>query len=219
MQTPSVADAVPAKCPGSLDGIDRTDSQQSEVGRFDESRASSTDSVLCRICQSSSDEQNSMISPCLCKGTMKYVHQECLELWLNRSGLTSCELCLHTFQTHEALRYGCCESVLVWYRNPDHRNLLMSDLMIYFIMSFVCFMLTLVSVLVLRFQDYEHNPFAEQIAKIAAISFLSLVILAYVGNVLIIARDHIFPWYRWWKSARCVRLSVREFSRYPDESV
>uniref|UniRef100_A0A182XQ90 RING-CH-type domain-containing protein n=1 Tax=Anopheles quadriannulatus TaxID=34691 RepID=A0A182XQ90_ANOQN len=110
----------------------RKSSDSSDIGRdhslsgicISQPRGSSIDSVVCRICQGSSDEI-SMISPCLCKGSMKYVHLECLELWLNRSGLTRCELCLHNFQTHETLRYGCCESVLVWYRNPDNRNLLM----------------------------------------------------------------------------------------------
>uniref|UniRef100_A0A182N237 RING-CH-type domain-containing protein n=1 Tax=Anopheles dirus TaxID=7168 RepID=A0A182N237_9DIPT len=126
--------------------IDRVNSQSDICFRQPDS---SRDSVLCRICQSSSDDL-SLISPCFCKGSMKYVHLECLELWLNRSGLT---------------RYGCCESVLVWYRNPDNRNLLISDLLIYSILSFVCFMLTLVCMLVLRFQHSEHDPFGEELAK------------------------------------------------------
>uniref|UniRef100_A0A182KA92 RING-CH-type domain-containing protein n=1 Tax=Anopheles christyi TaxID=43041 RepID=A0A182KA92_9DIPT len=162
--------------------IDRDRDQRSLSGIcFGQSRGSSIDSVVCRICQSSSDEL-SMISPCLCKGSMKYVHLECLELWLNRSGLTRCELCLHNFQTHETLRYGCFESVLVWYRNPDNRNLLMSDLLIYSILSFVCFMLTLVCMLVLRFQHSEHDPFGEELAKVAVICFLSLVVGMQFSN-------------------------------------
>ncbi|XP_053674546.1 E3 ubiquitin-protein ligase MARCHF3-like [Anopheles nili] len=180
-------------------------------------RSSSIDSVVCRICQSSSDEV-SMISPCLCKGSMKYVHLECLELWLNQSGLTRCELCLHTFQTHETLRYGCCESLCVWYRNPDNRNLLMSDLFIYSVLSFVCFMLTLVCLLVLRFQTSEYDPFGEELAKVAVICFLGLVMIAYSVNAILIARDHLMPWYRWWRSARNVRLSQIEII-YPVETV
>ncbi|XP_050093513.1 E3 ubiquitin-protein ligase MARCHF2-like [Anopheles aquasalis] len=181
-------------------------------------RSSSIDSVVCRICQSSSEELR-LVSPCRCKGTMKYVHLECLEVWLNRSGLARCELCLHPFQTHESLRYGCCESLSVWYSNPDNRNLLLSDLMIYFIMSLVCAMLTMVCLLVLRFQGYEQDPFGEQVAKTAVFSFLVLIILAYIGNVLVMARDHIFPWYRWWKAAKCVRLSRLEVIRLPIETV
>ncbi|XP_058123185.1 E3 ubiquitin-protein ligase MARCHF3-like [Anopheles ziemanni] len=181
------------------------ESQAESFTNFNQTRQNS-DSFICRICQASTDEL-SLISPCLCKGSMKYVHLGCLELWLNRSGLTRCELCLHTFQTHETLRYGCCESLLVWYRNQEHRNLLMSDLVIYSILSFVCLMLTLVCLLVLRLQESGHEPFGEELAKAAVICFLSLVIIAYSANVIIIARDHVLPWYRWWKSARNVRLS------------
>uniref|UniRef100_A0AAG5D1N1 RING-CH-type domain-containing protein n=1 Tax=Anopheles atroparvus TaxID=41427 RepID=A0AAG5D1N1_ANOAO len=200
-----------------VERVERNDSQ-SECFYVGQTRGSSSDSVVCRICQASSDEL-SMISPCLCKGSMKYVHQDCLELWLNRSGLTRCELCLHMFQTHETLRYGCCESVLVWYRNPDNRNLLMSDLLIYSILSFVCLMLTLVCLLVLRMQESEHEPLGEELAKVAVICFLSLVIIAYSANVIIIARDHVLPWYRWWKSARNVRLSRIEIIDHQTEPV
>ncbi|XP_049297151.1 E3 ubiquitin-protein ligase MARCHF2-like [Anopheles funestus] len=204
----------------------RKSSDSSDIGRdhsfsdicITQPPDSSSDWVVCRICQSSSDEV-SMISPCLCKGSMKYVHLECLELWLNRSGLTRCELCLHTFQTHETLRYGCCESVLVWYRNPDNRNLLMSDLLIYSILSFVCFMLTMVCMLVLRFQQSLHDPFGEELAKVAVICFLSLVMVAYSANVVIIARDHLLPWYRWWRSARNIRLSRLAVDALPMETV
>ncbi|XP_053665668.1 E3 ubiquitin-protein ligase MARCHF2-like [Anopheles marshallii] len=204
----------------------QTSSDSSDIGRehsfsdicITQPRGSSNDWVVCRICQSSNDEI-SMISPCLCKGSMKYVHLECLELWLNRSGLTRCELCLHSFQTHETLRYGCCESVLVWYRNPDNHNLLMSDLLIYSILSFVCFMLTLVCMLVLRFQQSPHDPFGEELAKVAVICFLSLVMIAYSVNVVIIARDHLLPWYRWWRSARNVRLSRLAIDTFPMETV
>uniref|UniRef100_A0A182PYP1 Uncharacterized protein n=1 Tax=Anopheles epiroticus TaxID=199890 RepID=A0A182PYP1_9DIPT len=127
----------------------RKSSDSSDIGRdhsfsgicIGQPRGSSIDSVVCRICQSSSDE----------------------------------------------IRYGCFESILVWYRNPDNRNLLMSDLLIYSILSFVCFMLTLVCMLVLRFQHSEHDPFGEELAKVAMI--------AYSANVIIIARDHLLPWY------------------------
>uniref|UniRef100_A0A182JIA6 Uncharacterized protein n=1 Tax=Anopheles atroparvus TaxID=41427 RepID=A0A182JIA6_ANOAO len=105
-----------------VERVERNDSQ-SECFYVGQTRGSSSDSVVCRICQASSDE----------------------------------------------LRYGCCESVLVWYRNPDNRNLLM--------------------------------------------------IIAYSANVIIIARDHVLPWYRWWKSARNVRLSRIEIIDHQTEPV
>jgi len=43
--------------------------------------------IICRICLSEVDEdeeeENPIISPCKCSGTMKYIHTECLKSWLN----------------------------------------------------------------------------------------------------------------------------------------
>ncbi|CAD8144799.1 unnamed protein product [Paramecium octaurelia] len=44
---------------------------------------SQSDSVLCRICCSSSDSlQNPLINPCKCTGSIKYIHLNCLKKWL-----------------------------------------------------------------------------------------------------------------------------------------
>ena len=63
---------------------------------------------MCRFCLSESNEiRNPLLDACLCKGSMKYVHFECLQTWLRNkinidhsSGLVtlqwkflSCELC------------------------------------------------------------------------------------------------------------------------------
>ena len=38
----------------------------------------------CRICYGEeSDEENPLICPCICKGSMKYIHYKCLKNWLN----------------------------------------------------------------------------------------------------------------------------------------
>ena len=42
----------------------------------------------CRIC-SDEDIISNLISPCKCKGSSKYVHRECLDLWRNRDGVNS----------------------------------------------------------------------------------------------------------------------------------
>ena len=35
--------------------------------------------------------------PCKCSGSIKYVHQDCLQTWMKHSKITSCELCKHPF--------------------------------------------------------------------------------------------------------------------------
>jgi len=42
-----------------------------------------------------------MISPCMCNGSMKFVHESCLMQWLNTSKRKKCELCNYVIQMHE----------------------------------------------------------------------------------------------------------------------
>ena len=40
--------------------------------------------AICRICYGDdTSEQNPLICPCICKGSMKYIHYDCLKNWLN----------------------------------------------------------------------------------------------------------------------------------------
>ncbi|CAH2077174.1 unnamed protein product [Thlaspi arvense] len=48
---------------------------------------------LCRICRSPEVSDNPLRYPCACRGSIKYVHQQCLLLWLNRRGYKQCEVC------------------------------------------------------------------------------------------------------------------------------
>lgn len=43
------------------------------------------------------EPSNPLFAPCNCNGSIKWVHQDCLEAWLKHSGTESCELCKFTF--------------------------------------------------------------------------------------------------------------------------
>jgi E3 ubiquitin-protein ligase DOA10 len=64
----------------------------------------------CRICM----EGGTLISPCLCKGTMKYVHESCLTTWRNMnpssSSYTKCNQCAYPYQFQSPLS---CRSILL----------------------------------------------------------------------------------------------------------
>ena len=45
----------------------------------------------CRICQS--DGEETLISPCKCSGSAKWVHESCIVKWFQISETSSCELC------------------------------------------------------------------------------------------------------------------------------
>ena len=52
------------------------------------------ESDVCRICHCS-EETEVLISPCLCTGSVKFVHHSCLMSWLQRAVISKCELCLY----------------------------------------------------------------------------------------------------------------------------
>lgn len=46
--------------------------------------------MQCRICFV--EDNGKYVSPCACRGTMKWVHRSCLEAWINtRSGMNKVE--------------------------------------------------------------------------------------------------------------------------------
>ena len=75
--------------------------------------------LMCRICHSGSEDEE-LIRPCKCTGTVKYAHQSCILNWVSKSGHESCELCKFKFRTkkhsvkcfwkvcYHSLLYGLC---------------------------------------------------------------------------------------------------------------
>jgi E3 ubiquitin-protein ligase MARCH1/8 len=59
---------------------------------------------ICRICHCESTNEEPLISPCLCLGTMQYLHQSCLQRWIKSAGVKSCELCKFDFIMHSEIK-------------------------------------------------------------------------------------------------------------------
>lgn len=51
----------------------------------------------CRICHCEGEIDAPLISPCECLGSLRYVHQACLQQWIKSANTKSCELCKHDF--------------------------------------------------------------------------------------------------------------------------
>jgi len=68
-------------------------------GNLADSSAVSTVSIgeMCKICHCSGEANVSLIAPCYCSGSLKYVHQECLQRWIKSSDIKRCELCKYPF--------------------------------------------------------------------------------------------------------------------------
>ena len=72
--------------------MEETSSRQpAEEKRSEESTAQ--EDHECRVCRSDAEPGRPLFAPCLCSGSISYVHQDCLEEWLNHSKKDKCELC------------------------------------------------------------------------------------------------------------------------------
>jgi hypothetical protein len=63
------------------------------------------DERVCRICQCTEEEapeSGELFSPCLCRGTMRYIHHGCLDTWrkmsANASSNTQCDQCSYVYR-------------------------------------------------------------------------------------------------------------------------
>jgi E3 ubiquitin-protein ligase MARCH6 len=64
----------------------------------DDSADSQFDEDLeCRICRGGL-EVGTLLHPCKCAGSIRYVHEDCIKLWLQRTRAKNCELCHHPFK-------------------------------------------------------------------------------------------------------------------------
>ncbi len=62
---------------------------------------------FCKICHCGGDAAAPLIAPCVCSGSLKYVHQECLQRWIKSADISQCELCKYPFAMESKVREIC----------------------------------------------------------------------------------------------------------------
>lgn len=66
---------------------------------FGGEKESSQEARECRICQEeASAEDGPLVAPCVCAGSMRFIHPRCLQRWINEKGDAVCEVCKNPFQ-------------------------------------------------------------------------------------------------------------------------
>lgn len=164
-------------------------------------------SLVCRICHNAENPEK-LISPCSCKGSLNYVHVYCLEYWMCTSGKTTCELCHFQYKTIQYLRYTCTESLRMWYSRSVSRRSLQEDCQLFSLLTLVVFGIIgpiLVGIKYFYFQNQQVNLTIIW-TQVWLIVLLFLTLTVYCANVYIIVRSQLSPWYRWWQSARDIKL-------------
>lgn len=95
---------------------------------------------VCRICRGEGTEEDPLFYPCKCRGSIKYIHQGCLEEWLERSGRDkSCDIC------HEKYKF-----TTVYLENTPDRapfNLILKRIL-HYILKFLKYSLTIFGLVV-----------------------------------------------------------------------
>lgn len=52
---------------------------------------------ICRVCRCEAQPDRPLFYPCICTGSIKYIHQDCLMQWMRYSHKEYCELCGYRF--------------------------------------------------------------------------------------------------------------------------
>ena len=65
----------------------------------------------CRICMEPESEEYILITPCKCKGSMEFIHEECLKAWIlsqeKEVTESKCELCFSEFEMEVSIKKVC----------------------------------------------------------------------------------------------------------------
>lgn len=156
----------------------------------------------CRICFGTSLDDGDLIEPCLCRGTIAKVHRKCLERWLNLRRTTKCELCRFKLHCSLKLRYGLFESIGIWFRRHQYRQIIVHDFSLFFTISIIALSMI---IMLLR------NLFVIIMLPRLYFTLFGLTLLMWIGIyfalcfTIVIAQ--VRPWYLWWKSKKQIQLA------------
>jgi hypothetical protein len=98
-----------------------------DEGHPEDSNVSYTEPI-CRICFDVQSSDHALITPCKCTGSVKYIHEDCLKVWLlsKQTDLktVTCELCMakygmrFKFELKFAPCSDCDENIAHWFFMP-----------------------------------------------------------------------------------------------------
>lgn len=99
----------------------------------------------CRICYDDTN-QETLISPCLCRGTRKWVHRKCLDKWRltsnNPQAKYKCLDCKFNYIFNKNFFYDKFENILKLISNNNFNFLLLYQMFIIFTIWFISFIYT-----------------------------------------------------------------------------
>ena len=67
---------------------------------------SDIEDIRCKICHEPGSIEEPLYSPCLCRGSMKYIHNACLLQWVEYQSVPTCQICHHKLVFRKVFKHG-----------------------------------------------------------------------------------------------------------------
>lgn len=179
-------------------------------------------SIVCRICFDDNKEEP-IITPCLCKGSVAFVHTSCLEKWLSESNTSACELCHHVYETEKVPRYSAKQSVWQWLRHQRQSpplgpgapaqvaqmrtRQIRCDLIACAILTPLAIIVTYICLFSADYynqQRYASAPTARW-TSLSLLVLIAIMLFGYYLWVYVVVGYHGRMWYYWWQREWIVR--------------
>jgi hypothetical protein len=151
----------------------------------------------CRICFTEETDDNPFISPCMCKGTSKYIHENCLNQWIecaeNNYSKTHCMECHFEYRFEiENLKY----EKAYYFFNLRFHYIHHSTIIKLFLLTMIYFFVYVIDCTtddILSLQLINYNSNTQIIQKYIRIE--PFMHYSYYKSISILILDYIFLFY------------------------
>ncbi|KAM4050483.1 E3 ubiquitin-protein ligase MARCHF3 isoform 2-T3 [Anomaloglossus baeobatrachus] len=166
------------------------------------------DRPMCRICHEGSNQED-LLSPCECTGTLGTIHRSCLEHWLSSSNTSYCELCHFRFSVERKPR-----PLVEWLRNPgpQHEKRTLFGDMVCFL--FITPLATISGWLCLR-GAVDHLHFSSRLEAVGLIALTVALFTIYLFWTLVSFRYHCRLYNEWRRTNQRVILVIPKSINLP----
>lgn len=160
----------------------------------------------CRICLEE-DEICNLISPCLCRGTTKYIHEKCLNEWRilseNRDNEHICPQCKFEYHFEENIPPGGlkCFSIFINLCAKNIASLIIFNFFIFFVLYYLLFFINNANYY-LHGSQKDEVPDALEFKTFNVLQLASILITTFYVFIIILDfymtknRNLLFEYYR-----------------------
>jgi len=93
-----------------------SETETSETSETAETTEDSGSDICCRVCLENTESERGWIDPCLCSGSQRWIHVECLEKWrlanTHPDSMTTCPTCCYEYQFRNIPTQDRCNDIV-----------------------------------------------------------------------------------------------------------